>query len=144
MRLARCLLPSSSRLLLHSGSSRGRDICVGGGPLPATCLMGGGRGFFGVSAKVCAAPQGLNPCPFRPIAPLAATEPGRCQALRRDYGRRTLDWQPRIDQVHGGRHRGRRRSRLRPRCRPPAPLAAPREECAESAPSAPSPRRPCV
>ena len=57
--LLRCPLPTS-RLLLHRGSSRGRGVCVGGGPLPATCLMGGGRGFFGVFAKVCAAPQGAR------------------------------------------------------------------------------------
>ena len=125
MHLARFPLPYASRLLLYSSSNRGRGVCVGGGPLPATCLMGGGRGFFGVSAKVCAAHQRSNPCLSRPIASLAATEPGHCHARRRDYGRRTVDWWPRLDHPRGGRHRGRHRRRLRPRRRPPPPVCGP-------------------
>ena len=142
MHLARCPLPSASRLLLHSGSSRGRGICVGGGPLPATCLMGGGRGFFGVSAKVCAAPQRSNPClparlpPSLLLSPAVATLAGVTTDAERSTGSRgstrrimgaTADAAAAVCGLAAARqHRSQLLAKSAPKARPPRPVRAAR------------------
>ena len=101
----------------------------GGGAPPCRLPHGRWQGLFGASPKVCAHPQVSNSCFFSLIPRHAATDPGRCDARRCSYARRTVDWRPQPNRPHVGRHRRRHRRHRRRRRRPSPPPAAPQREC---------------